>query len=453
MENPSPEPGPEEIEQLAVSAKEVLEKNWTGLFTRPAPGQYPHQWSWDAVFIVIGYAHYNQQRAEQELRHLFSGQWQNGMVPQIIFNNEANVENYFPGPDFWQAERSLNAPEEPQTSGICQPPIHATGLRHLINYAPDRNQSLDFAAELFPKLKKWHTYLHQERDPYDEGLIYIRHPWESGQDNSPIWDEILKRIELEPEQIPHYKRRDTVNVDPAERPSDDKYDKFVYLVDFFRKRNYDETKIREDNCPFLIQDVLFNTLFCKANKDLADIAELIGEDPYPFNEWADQSACAMNEKLWYEKEDMYADYDLQADEKVQARVLAGFLPLFAEIPGENQQNKMFHYLNTHCFCQMTDTCFPAPSYDRSGDDYSARTYWRGPVWINMNWLLSLGLAKYGYEDYVRQVKKSMIQLPLTSGFREYYDTDSGEGYGIDDFSWTASLLLDVLYREGRINSR
>ncbi len=451
MQNPSPEPEPEEIEQLAGVAKEVLEKNWTGSFTRPASGQYPHQWSWDTAFIVIGYAHYNQQRAEQELRHLLSGQWENGMIPQIVFNKENNFENYFPGPDFWQSDRSPNAPGEPYTSGICQPPIHATSLRHLIRYAPDREQAIDFAAELFPDLKKWHTYLNRERDPFDEGLVYIRHPWESGQDNSPIWDEILNRITVKLEKVPHYKRRDIINVDPADRPSDERYDQFVYLVNFFRERNYDEEKIRKDECPFLVQDVLFNTLYCKANRDLAEIAGLIGDDPDLFNEWADQTARAMNDKLWFDEEDMYADYDMQADKKVQARVLSGFLPLFADIPGEDQQEQMFQYLNTHCFCQMTDECFPAPSYDRSGDDYSGRMYWRGPVWINMNWLLSHGLGKYGYEDYVAQIKKSIIQLPLKSGFREYYDTDSGEGYGTDDFTWTASLLLDVLYREGDIN--
>lgn len=442
------DPAPSEIENLAQEARNVLEQNWTGSFTRPAPAQYPHQWSWDAVFVAIGYAHYNQKRAQQELRRLFSGQWENGMVPHIVFNEKEEPVTYFPGPDFWQTERCPYAPEKPQTSGICQPPIHATGLRHLLRYAADRQQVVDFAGELFPKLKAWHTFLYRERDAGNEGLVYIRHPWESGQDNSPIWSKILKRTEVKPEQIPDYERRDTDRVDPAERPADEDYDKFVYLLNFSREREYLEKKIREDDCPFLVQDVLFNTLLCKANRDLAEVADIIGKDPEPFNTWADQTARVMNSKLWYGEEQMYADYDLQAKQKVQGRVLSGFLPLLAGIPDEDQKHQMFEYLNTHCFCQMTDTCFPAPSYDRSGEDYSARLYWRGPVWINMNWLLGLGLERYGYYDYANKIKDSMIQLPLTSGFREYFDTDNGKGYGTEDFSWTASLLLDVLYRRG-----
>lgn len=447
MENPSPEITDADLKELAKSAKQILNKNHRGPFTVPSSSQYPHQWSWDSVFIAMGYAHYDQQRAEIELRYLFNGQWKNGMVPHIVFNSNELNGDYFPGYSFWQIEKSKKAPDSVKTSGICQPPIHSTGVRHLIEFAPNRDQALEFAAELYPKLVSWHNYLYRERDPDNEGLAYIRHPWESGQDNSPIWDSILDRFEINRKELPEYERKDDIHVNAEERPSSEEYDKYVYLVDFFRQRNYDETQIREDNCPFLVQDVLFNTLLCKANNDLSEIAEMVGEDPEPFREMAGQTAASMNRKLWNEREQMYNDYDLQSSQKIQARVLAGFLPLYAQIPDESQKQKMFDYLNTHCFCQLTDACFPAPSYDKSGEGYSARTYWRGPVWINMNWLLSEGLDHYGFDDYVKQVKNSIIQLPYKSGFREYYDTDNGQGYGIENFSWTAALLLDVLYRE------
>src|SRR3712207_6991915 len=48
--------------------------------------------------------------------------------------------------------------------------------------------------EAFPRLAAWHEYLYRERDPEEEGLVYIRHPWESGMDNSPMWDEIMLRL-------------------------------------------------------------------------------------------------------------------------------------------------------------------------------------------------------------------------------------------------------------------
>ena len=75
--------------------KRILDSNWTGSYTKPSPGLYPHQWNWDSGFIAIGYAHYNQKRAQQEILSLFEHQWHNGMVPQIVLNPEA-LGNYFP---------------------------------------------------------------------------------------------------------------------------------------------------------------------------------------------------------------------------------------------------------------------------------------------------------------------------------------------------------------------
>ena len=35
------------------------------------------------------------------------------------------------------------------------------------------------------------------RDPKNSGLVSILHPWESGYDNSPLWDEPLNEIKIE----------------------------------------------------------------------------------------------------------------------------------------------------------------------------------------------------------------------------------------------------------------
>ena len=58
--------------ELIGTAKAVLEANWLGHATSPSRGLYPHQWSWDAACIAMGYASWNQERAETELRSLFS---------------------------------------------------------------------------------------------------------------------------------------------------------------------------------------------------------------------------------------------------------------------------------------------------------------------------------------------------------------------------------------------
>jgi len=434
------------LQDLKTSAEKVLKKNWTGSFTKPTDALYPHQWSWDSCFISIGYSHYDQEKAKQELNRLFDAQWENGMIPHIVFDEKELNGLYFPGPDFWQVECSPDSPAHLKCSGICQPPVHATAVRHIMDHASSTKRALEYAEKVYNNLAKWHRYLYDERDPENEGLAYIRHPWESGQDNSPVWDSVLQRFNLSPQQVVPYQRKDITHVDAAERPTDEDYDCYVYLVDFFRKQNYDENTIRRNGCPFLIQDVLFNTILCQATLDLAEIAKRLGKDPRPWKEQANKTAGALNWKLWSEENGFYADFDLVSNRQIHERILAGFLPLLAGIPDQSRAERLFNYLNTHCFCRLDDACFAAPTYDRSSPEYSSSKYWRGPIWINLNWMLCIGLSKYGYDLYADRIMESIIRLPAMSGFYEYFDPDTGKGYGSNDFSWTAALLIDVLYR-------
>ena len=289
-------------ERLVQQAKLVLDFNWNGEYTEPGPHLYPHQWSWDSAFIAMGYAHYAQDRATKEITHLFGSQWDNGLLPHMVFNSRFG--HYFPGIDFWDAERSSNAPRESKTSGVVQPPIHATAVLYVYRHAQDEAAAKEFLRRLFPKLGAWHEYLYRERDPEGEDLVYIRHPWESGMDNSPMWDSIMERLQLRPGQIPSYKRADTHLIAAEERPLGAAYDRFAYLVKFFADRDYDEVKIRE-GCPFLVQDVLFNALLCRSDRDLAEIARVLGEDPTPLERRARKTARAMNEKLWDEQHGIY----------------------------------------------------------------------------------------------------------------------------------------------------
>ena len=42
---------------------------------------------------------FDEARAWQELDSLFRGQWENGLVPHIVFHQPA--DSYFPGPEQW----------------------------------------------------------------------------------------------------------------------------------------------------------------------------------------------------------------------------------------------------------------------------------------------------------------------------------------------------------------
>jgi hypothetical protein len=425
-------------------ARNILDANWLGSSTKPAPLLYPHQWNWDSAFIAIGRSHYDTARAIQEVETLFEAQWANGMVPQIVFNREA-LGHYFPEPDFWQTERSPYAPKTHLTSGITMPPVHAITAEKIYANARKSRLVLPFLKRIYPKLFRLHEYLYRERDPNDEGLVYIRHPWESGIDNSPTWDGPLKRITVDKTQLPPYERKDLKHgVDPKMRPRDDDYDRYVYLVDLFRKNEYDEARIRTV-CPFLIQDPLFNSVLCRANESLVQIAELIGEYPGTPQSWVEKTAGAIRDKLWHEEHEIFDAYDLVADEAIEVDTSAGFLPLYAGAATREQAQKIYDRLNSVSFCALHQgNCFTIPNYDTQKEGFDRSNYWRGPVWININWMLAHGLRRYGYTLKADSLQKDLLQLPIRFGFHEYFDSFEGTGYGTDNFGWTAALFIDLV---------
>lgn len=58
-------------DDLLEAAHAVIDANWAGTYTRPAPELSPHQWSWDTAFIAVGRAWREPARARQELQTLF----------------------------------------------------------------------------------------------------------------------------------------------------------------------------------------------------------------------------------------------------------------------------------------------------------------------------------------------------------------------------------------------
>ena len=420
-------------------ARKILDRNWTGAYTKPSPHLYPHQWNWDSGFIAIGYAHYNQERAQREILSLFEHQWPNGMVPQIVFNPRA-LGHYFPEPDFWQV------PDGRPTSGITMPPMAAIACLHIYEKAKKRTAAREFLKVMFPKLKASHRYLYQFRDPEQKGLVFIRHPWESGLDNSPAWDGPLRNIQVNRDKLPEYERKDLNHGVPAEqRPSNEDYDRYVYLVDLFRRLKYREEEIFGE-CPFLVEDVLFNSVLCRANRDLLQIGRILNEDLSEITAWTDQTSRAITEDLWCPPCKKFESFDLNARDHIHTGTAASFMPLFAGAASREQAKILYDLIDSISFCSLHQgNCFTIPNYDMTRDDFDSKNYWRGPVWININWMLSQGLKGYGYSSKADAMKRDMIQLPIRFGFHEYFDSQIGKGYGSSNFSWTTALFLDLVY--------
>jgi hypothetical protein len=437
-----PDTDVEADESFAQQALAVLEENWLGHATSPSPRLYPHQWSWDSACIAIGYSTWNQERAQTELRSLFAAQWADGLLPHIVFSGSGS---YFPGPEFWQTERSPNAPDGYRTSGIVQPPIHASAVLRVNRNALDRESAAGFLEELYPKLAAWHDYLYRERTRGGGGLAEIWHPWESGMDNSPLWDEALGRIVLTPAEVPAYTRVDVQLTGAAERPTDAEYDRYAYLVQLLRDVDYSPARIRAA-CPFVIRPVLFNALLVQAGRDLATIARELGRDPQPHEAQADRTAAALDSELWDGEHGVYADYDVTSESAVPVRCPIGFAPLYAGVPSPARAERALAGLASS-LVQAGKHGWAVPSLSPDDPGFDPHRYWRGPVWPIVHWVLSQGVARYGEADLSNVLRRTIVDLCRNGGFREHYSPMTGQGQGGEQFAWTAALVLDLLRAE------
>jgi len=87
-----------------------------------------------------------------------------------------------------------------------------------------------------------------------------------------------------------------------------------------------------------------------------------------------------------------------------------------------------------------------PSVPPDRPEFEPARYWRGPVWINTNWLVARGLEALGLRDEAQTLVDATLDLVRTAGWHEYFHASSGEGLGGGDFSWTAALVTDLLLR-------
>ncbi|MEM8486667.1 MAG: trehalase family glycosidase [Bacteroidota bacterium] len=437
-----------QLENLVDEARRILSLNWRDGFTIPTGRLYPFQWNWDSGFVSIGHSHFALDHAIQELASLFSGQWENGMLPHIIFHSE-NEKTYFPNYDFWECDVNDGAPDKPKSSGITQPAVHGFVLEDLLKKYPDDETLIAFVREIFPRMVKSHRFLYTYRDPLREGLMFIFHPWESGRDNSPLWDNSLARIEIDKAALPQYERRDTSIAPSDERPTSYQYDRYVYLLQMGKAHCYDKAGIFEES-PFLVQDTLMNAVLIKSNESLIRIGERFGFDVGELKEWQQQSLRAYVEKLWHPALQTFTPFDLRGGQAIAHKEIGGLSALYAEIPTGDQAAA----LNTYLQSLHQRGYYICPSFDVDSPLFDSKRYWRGPVWSQMNWMIYHGLRRYGFDHTASIVRADLLELVQKLGFYEYFESDKStaaglaSGYGGGDFSWTAACTLDLLKEDG-----
>lgn len=407
----------QESQALDDRAREILRDNDRGGHTVPTNGLYPYQWNWDSAFAAFGFSTFDIDRAWTELETLFTGQWENGMVPHIIFHQPD--DDYFPGPEVWGTKSSK------PSSGISQPPVAATFARKI--YERDPAKSEERIKALFPKFLAWHQWFYTYR--CESGAAAITHPWEAGRDNAPDWDTAMAKID--PSGIEPYTRRDTGHVDPSMRPTKYDYDRYIKLVQFGRENNWDEDIILKES-PFRVADPTTTFTLLRAHRDLKWLGDQLGENTDIIEGWISELEKGV-ELLWNPELNIYDSRDLRADKFSNSLSNASFLCWYGGIDDDRMLAPLSDLLEK--------SKYAVPSHSPDSSKFDSRRYWRGPVWAIMNTIIAIGLREAGHTKLAERLRLDTAELIRRHGFAEYYDPLDGTPAGGGTFTWTAAVWL------------
>ncbi|WP_083957847.1 MGH1-like glycoside hydrolase domain-containing protein [Tateyamaria omphalii] len=397
-------------------ARAILKRNDRGGYTIPTSGLYPYQWNWDSAFAAVGFAAFDIDRAWAEIETLFSGQWNNGMVPHILFH--VPDDGYFPNHDVWQGTGPI------PSSGISQPPVAATMARMVLDKDPEAGRAR--MAALYPRMVAWHRWFMDWR--LDQGAVCVTHPWEAGRDNAPDWDAAMAAIT--PDGVGDYTRRDTSHVDSSMRPTKYDYDRYIWLVQRGARLGWDEAAMLQDT-PFRVADPTMTFILLRATRDLIALGQMLSKDVGDLENWATELEAGA-QTLWNTQLGCYDSRDVVGGSWSVSISNASFLCWYAGLDAPDMRTRLAEVLAL--------TKFGVPSLSPDDARFDGKRYWRGPVWGMMNMMIGMGLTEMGLPQG-DALKRSTADLIATHGFAEYFDPRDGSPAGGGTFTWTAAVWL------------
>ena len=136
------------------------------------------------------------------------------------------------------------------------------------------------------------------------------------------------------------------------------------------------------------------------------------------------------------------------EERIRVKSVASFAALWARVAAPEQTRRMIfeHLFNPREFWTPYPVAALAKSerwYSRDHLPADLGCNWRAKVWIPTNYMIYRGLRAYGYRNLASLVAHYSHALVQKAGNREHYDSETGEGCGLDPF-WGWSLLAHFL---------
>ncbi len=242
----------------------------------------------------------------------------------------------------------------------------------------------------------------------------------------PWWLRAAERLHLA--RLLRRLRYDTRYLPATERASDDDGLRMLALAVHLKRHDFDLARLPDDHS-VLIEDVGFNAMFAAANQALLRLGATGLDD-----EIARHTAAI--EELWHEPTRRYCSRDAVTHEALAEPTVAGFLPLWGgTVRGPELVAQLRRPENW--------PRYPVPSVPVDATDFHETRYWKGPTWVNTNWMIVAGLERAGEHELADELRRRTLDLVDEHGCAEYFSPFTGEGHGAPDFSWTAALAIDL----------
>jgi putative isomerase len=329
----------------------------------PSKMYYVGVWQWDDYFHTLAYRHVDKRLAQDQLRILLDHQREDGLIPDAIHDEGIVTHLAFP-----------------VDADVTKPPLLAWAVWKLYEKDGDR----EFLNEIYEPAVRATRWWLEENDRDGNGLCEYGHPFSSGLDDSPLWDDGM----------------------PVESP-----DLNSYLV--------------------IQQDIL------------AKIANEIGEtkDAQMWSRRAADLAQRMIENTWDDKAGLF--WARKDGHPINVKTPFNLFPLITgRMPREITRRLVDHLTNEKEFWPP----FPVPSVALDDAKYDANQMWRGPTWVNINYLIIEGLRNAGYPEVSTELRRRTLDLiGAQKDIYEYYHPITGEKppKAAAIFGWSSAVFIDL----------
>jgi glycogen debranching enzyme len=329
----------------------------------PSKLSYVGLWLWDSAMHTLAYRHVDPDLARNQIRAMLSCQLDDGMLPDAIYD-----------------EGVIATIDHPIVAEVTKPPILAWAALKLHEMDPDPA----FLEEIYIPLVRWNAWWFAMNDDDVDGLAQYNHPYSSGLDDNPLWDQGM----------------------PVESPD-------------------------------------LNTYLCVQMGSLATIAEILGID-FEARMWRKRASAIvrrMIDDMWDEESGLFRA--LHEEEPVPVVTPFNLYPLWTgQLPDEIRGRLLSHLTNPEEFWGD----YPLPSVAYNDPQFDQQTMWRGPVWVNINYFFVEALRQVGEMDLARQLRERTLNLIMShDSIFEYYNALTGvpPETAADVFGWTAAVFIDL----------